>query len=90
MKEDVKAYVHICVKSQNIKLVYKKEFKLYRPFIDINKFVWECINGLYYMSLEWQGKDAIMVVVDMFSKLAKFGLVFANSPIIRGALNSNS
>jgi hypothetical protein len=50
MKEDVKHYVHICVKCQNIKLIYKNEFRLYRSFIDFNKFVWECINGFYYMS----------------------------------------
>ncbi len=39
MKEDVKHYVHICVKCQNIKLIYKNEFRLYRSFIDFNKFV---------------------------------------------------
>jgi hypothetical protein len=31
------------------------------------------INGLYDIFLEWQKKDTIMVVVDRFSKLAKFG-----------------
>jgi hypothetical protein len=30
-KEDVEHYVRICVKCQNIKLVHKKKFGLYRP-----------------------------------------------------------
>jgi hypothetical protein len=31
MKEDIKHYVHMCVKCQNTKLVHKKTFGLYRP-----------------------------------------------------------
>jgi hypothetical protein len=74
MKENVEHYVRTCVKCQSTKLVHKKKFKLYRPF-PIPSSPFENVR-MDFMTclLEWEGIDAIFVVVDMFSKLVKFAL----------------
>lgn len=41
------------------------------------------INGLHDIFLEWQEKDTIMVVVDRFSKLAKFGPIKITTTITK-------
>jgi hypothetical protein len=64
----------MCVKCQIIKLIHKKKFGLYKalpipssPFESVSMDFMTCF-------LEWEGMNAIFVVVDKFSKLTKFAL----------------
>ncbi len=72
MKEDIEHYVCTCVKGQSTKLIHKKMFGLYRPFL-IPSGPFESFS-MDFMTcfLEWEGTNAIFVVVDMFLKLVKF------------------
>jgi len=71
MKEDIEVhYICICVKCQSTKLVCKKKFRLYKP-LPILKNPFENISMDFVTCFpKRQGKDAILVVVDRFSKLA--------------------
>ncbi len=71
MKDDVEHFVRTCVKCQNSKSIYKKKKGLYKPLPISNK-PWENVSMDFMMQLpKWNGMDAILVLVDQFSKLAK-------------------
>jgi len=73
MKEDVEHYVHTCMKCQGTKSVHKKKYGLYKP-LPIPNDPFESISMDFVSCLPlWEEKDTILVVVDRFSKLAKFG-----------------
>jgi hypothetical protein len=75
MNEDVEHFVHTCVKSQSTKLIYKKKYGLYRPLLIPNK-PWENISMDFMTQLlEWNGMDAILMVVNRVSKLAKMVII---------------
>jgi hypothetical protein len=64
----------MCVKCQSTKLVPKKKFELYKalpipsgPFESVSMDFMTCF-------LEWEGTNAIFVVVEKFLKLMKFAL----------------
>ncbi len=60
-----------CVKCQNTKFIYKKKYGLYRLLSIPNK-PWENVSMDFMTQLfKCNGMDAIFLVVDQFSKLAK-------------------
>jgi hypothetical protein len=63
-------------------LVHKKKFGLYKPF-PIPSSSFENIS-MDFMTclLEWEGVDAIFVVVDRFSKMIKFALTQTNTMVV--------
>jgi hypothetical protein len=66
-------YVHTRVKCQGMKSVHKKKYGLYKP-LPILDGLFESISMEFMMCLRlWEKKDVILVVVDRFSKVAKFG-----------------
>ncbi len=70
MADKVEHFVHTYVKCQSTKSIYKKKFGLYKPIFILNK-PWEGASMDFMTQfLEWNGMDAILVVVDCFSKLA--------------------
>ncbi len=74
MKEDIEHYVHTCVKCQSTKLVHKNKFGLYTPFA-VPLVSFQSVSMEFMTCLpKWERTDAIFVVVDKFSKLAKFVL----------------
>jgi hypothetical protein len=61
------------VKCQGTKLIYKKKYRLYKSLPILNG-PFESISMEFMMCFPlWEKKDVILVVVDRFSKLAKFG-----------------
>jgi len=71
MKEDVEHFVHTYVKCQNTKSIYKKMYGFYK-FLPILNAPWESVSMDFMTQLpKWNGMDAILVVVNWFSKLAK-------------------
>ncbi len=82
MKEDIEHYIHTRVKCQNTKLVHKKNFGLYRPLL-VPPCLFESVS-MDFMTclLEWEGTNAIFMVVDKFSKLAKFALTQTNFVVV--------
>ncbi len=55
MKENVKHFVHTCVKCQNMKSIYKKKYGLYRPLL-IPSEPWNRVSMYFMMQLlEWNG-----------------------------------
>jgi hypothetical protein len=71
MKENVKNFMHTCVKCQNMKFIYKNIYGLYRPLL-IPSEPWNNVSMDFMMQLlEWNGMDVILVVINQFSKLAK-------------------
>ncbi len=73
MKKDIEHYVHIYVKCQNTKLVHKKKFGLYRHLPTMTcPYEGVAMNFMTWL-LKWQGKYAILAMVNKISKLAKFG-----------------
>ncbi len=72
MKQDVEHFMHICVKCQNTKSIYKNKYGLYKHLLIPNK-PWENISMDFMTQLsKWNGMDAILVVVDQLSKLVKW------------------
>jgi hypothetical protein len=71
MKQDVEHFVCTCVKWQNTKSIYKKKYGLYRLLLIPNKSL-NCFHRFHDPTVwvEWD-MDAIFMVVDQFSKLAK-------------------
>jgi len=64
--------MHICVKCQNTKSIYKNKYGLYKHLLIPNK-PWENISMDFMTQLsKWNGMDAILVVVDQLSKLVKW------------------
>jgi putative transposase len=71
MKKGVENFVHTCVKCQNMKSIYKKKCGLYRP-LPILSEPWESVFMDFMTQLpEWNGTNAIFVIVDQLFKLAK-------------------
>ncbi len=72
MKEYVEPYIRTCVKCQSTKSIHKKKFGLCRPLpIPLGPFKSVSMDFMTCF-LEWEGTDAIFVVVDIFLKLVKF------------------
>jgi hypothetical protein len=71
MKQDVEHFVRTCVKCQSTKSIHKKKYGLCKP-LPIPSEPWENVS-MDFMThlLEWNGMDAILVVVNQFRKLAK-------------------
>ncbi len=81
-EEDIKHYVYTCIKCQSIKLVHKKKFMLYKPLpIPSSSFENVSMDFMTCFS-EWEGMDAIFVVVDRFSKMIKFALTQINTMVM--------
>jgi hypothetical protein len=79
MKQKVEHYIHKCVKCQSTKLVHKKKFELYKPLpIPLGSFENVPMDFMACL-LRWKGTDAIFVVVNRFSKLAKIALTQINA-----------
>ncbi len=54
-----------------MKSIYKKKYGLYRPLLIPNE-PWENVSMDFMTQLsEWNGMDAILMIVDQFFKLAK-------------------
>jgi hypothetical protein len=72
LKDDVKEYVKTCLIYQQNQTFNKKQVGLLQP-LPITKGLWECVSMDFMVSLPpLRGFDAIMVVVDRFSKMAHF------------------
>jgi len=72
LKEDAKEYVKTCFTCQQNRVVNKKQAGLLRP-LPILERPWESVSMDFMVSLPpSRGFDAIMVVVDRFSKMAHF------------------
>ncbi len=71
MKYNVENFMRTYVKCQSMKSIYKKKYGLYRPQPILNE-PWENVS-MDFMNqlLKWNGMDAILMIVDQFSKLAK-------------------
>ncbi len=66
-------YIRTCVKCQGMKFVHKKKYRLYKPLlISDGLFESVCMDFMRCL-LVWEEKDVILMVVDRFSKLVKFG-----------------
>lgn len=75
MKEDVEHWIHTCMKCQGTKSIYKKKYRLYKPLPILNgPFESMSIDFMTHFPL-WEEKDVILVMVDRFLKLAKFGTI---------------
>jgi len=72
MKEDVEHYIRTCVKCQSTKWIHKKKFQLCRPLPILMGPFKSVSMDFMTCFLEWEGTDAIFVVVDIFLKLVKF------------------
>ncbi len=72
LKDDIEDYVKICLTCQHNWTLNKKQAGLLRP-LPIPGGLWESVSMDFMGSLptSW-GFDAIMVVVDRFSKMAHF------------------
>ncbi len=71
MKQDVKHFVHTCVKCQSTKFIYKMKYGLCRP-LPIPSEPWESVSMDFMTQLpKWNGMYTIFVVIIQFCKLAK-------------------
>ncbi len=71
MKQVVEHFVCICVKCQSTKSIYKKKYGLYKLLL-IRSEPWESVSmDLMTQLPKWNGMDAIFMVVNRLSKLAK-------------------
>jgi len=72
LKEDAEEYEKTCLICQQNRVFNKKQVGLLRP-LPISKRLWESVSMNFMVSLPpSRGFDAIMVVVDRFSKMAHF------------------
>ncbi len=72
LKECVDEYVKICLTCQQNRTLNKKQASLLQP-LPIPEGLWESVSMDFMVSLPpLKGFDAIMVVVDRFSKMAHF------------------
>jgi hypothetical protein len=72
VKDDVEEYVKTCLACQQNQTFNKKQARLLRP-LPIPNGPWENVSMDFMVSLPpLRGFDAIMVVVDRFSKMAHF------------------
>jgi hypothetical protein len=72
LKDDVKEYVKTCLTCQQNRTLNKKQTRLLQP-LSILKGLWESVSMDFMVNLTpSRGFDAIMVVVDRFSKMAHF------------------
>jgi len=72
LKDSAKEYVKTCLTCQQNRTLNKKQAGLLQP-LPISKRPWESVSMDFMVSLSpSRGFDAIMVVVDRFSKMAHF------------------
>jgi hypothetical protein len=72
LKKDAEEYVKTCLTCQQNRVLNKKQAGLLRP-LPIPEGPWESVSMDFIVSLSpSKGFDAIMVVVDRFSKMAHF------------------
>jgi hypothetical protein len=72
LKEDAEEYVKTCLTCQQNRVLNKRQAGLLRP-LPIPEGPWESVSMDFMVSLPpSKGFDAIMVVVDRFSKMAHF------------------
>jgi hypothetical protein len=72
----------MCAKCQSTKSVHKKKFKLDRPFpIPVSPFESVLMHFLTCLP-EWEGTNAMFVVVDKSSKLTKFAPIPTNAIVV--------
>jgi hypothetical protein len=72
LKEDAEEYMKTCLICQQNRVLNKKQAGLLRP-LPIPEGPWESVSMDFMVSLPpSKGFDAIMVVVDQFSKMAHF------------------
>jgi len=72
LKEDAKEYVKTCLICQQNRVLNKKQARLLQP-LPIPEGPWESASMDFMVGLPpLRGFDAIMVVVDRFSKMAHF------------------
>ncbi len=72
LKECVDEYVKTCLTCQQNRTLNKKQASLLQP-LPIPEGLWESVSMDFMVSLPpLKGFDAIMVVVDRFSKMAHF------------------
>jgi len=70
---------HVC---QSTKLVHKKKFGLYKPLPVPSSSFESVLVDFMTCFPKWEGTNAILVVVDMFSKLTKFALTQTNAIMV--------
>ncbi len=57
-------HAHFSIKCESTKSIYKKKYGLYKPLSILNK-PWENVSMDFMTQLpEWNGMDAIVVVID--------------------------
>jgi putative transposase len=79
----VEHYVCTCVKCEGMKSIHKKKYGLYKP-LPIPNGLFESISMDFMTCLPlWEEKDIILVVVNRFSKLAKFGTTKTMTTMIK-------
>jgi len=62
---------HLGIKCQIVKSIYRKKFGLYKSLPILNE-PWESVSMDFMTQLlKWSKMEAILVVIDCFSKLAK-------------------
>jgi hypothetical protein len=72
LKDSAKEYVKTCLTCQQNRTLNKKQAGLLQP-LPISKRSWESVSMDFMVSLSpSRGFDAIMVVVDRFSKMTHF------------------
>jgi hypothetical protein len=72
LKDDAEEYVKICLTCQQNRTLNKKQAGMLQPLL-IPEGPWESVSMDFMVSLPpLRGFDAIMVVVDRFSKMAHF------------------
>jgi hypothetical protein len=72
LKDDAEEYVKICLTCQQNRTLNKNEAGLLQP-LPIPERLWESVSMDFMVSLPpSRGFDAIMIVVDRFSKMAHF------------------
>ncbi len=78
LKDNAKEYVKTCLTCQQNRTLNKKQARLLKP-LPIPEGPWENVSMDFMVSLPpSRGFDAIMVVVDQFSKMAHFTLTKDN------------
>ncbi len=72
LKDDIEEYVKTCLKCQQNRTLNKKQASLLQP-LPIREGLWESVSMDFMVNLPpSRGFDAIMVVVDRFSKMTHF------------------
>lgn len=73
MKKDMEHYVRTCVKCEGMKSMHKKNYGLHKPLPILDGSFESNYMEFMMCFLLWEKKDVILMAVDRFSKLVKFG-----------------